>query len=95
MCCWHALAGTLRCTVGATTRDLTVGNTMHRPAGEVHRFSNPFASEARALIVLSPDIGPQHGVEMAAATNAAGPPDKAALLAIMTKHRRRPAPPNS
>ena|ERR1017187_2481605 len=57
--CAYVLAGTLRYSVGAETRDLTEGQTMSTPRGEVHAFSNPFAETARALIVLSPDIGLQ------------------------------------
>src|SRR5437764_1096467 len=58
--CVYVLAGTLRYTVADETRDLTVGQTMSTPKGAVHAFSNPFAETARALIVLSPDIGAQY-----------------------------------
>src|SRR6478736_6554648 len=58
--CVYVLAGVLRYSVGAETRDLTVGQTMSTPRGVVHAFSNPFAQTARALIVQSPDIGAQY-----------------------------------
>src|SRR5678816_898343 len=78
--CVYVLAGTLRYSVGAEARDLTPGQTMSTPKGVVHSFSNPFAETARALIVLSPDIGAQYFRDVAAVASAAGPPDKAALL---------------
>jgi quercetin dioxygenase-like cupin family protein len=91
--CVYVLAGTLRYSVGADTRDLTVGQTMRTPRGEVHAFSNPFAETARALIVLSPDIGAQYFRDVAAVVGAGGPPDRAALLAVMARYGLRPAPP--
>lgn len=84
--CVYVLAGTLRYSVGTETRDLTVGQTMRTPRGVVHAFSNPFAETARALIVLSPDIGAQYFREIAAVANAGGPPDKAALVSVMAKY---------
>ena len=56
----YVLDGTLRYRVGSVVRDLTSGETMHTPRGVVHAFSNPFAGVARALIILSPDIGAQY-----------------------------------
>jgi len=84
--CVYVLAGTLRYSVDAETRDLTVGQTMRTPRGAVHAFSNPFAETARALIVLSPDIGAQYFRDVAAVIDAGGPPDKAALVAVMARY---------
>jgi len=75
----YVLQGTLRYTVGSDTRDLSPGQSMHTPRGTVHAFSNPFDSIARALIILSPDIGAQYFKDVAAVVNAGGPPDKGAL----------------
>jgi quercetin dioxygenase-like cupin family protein len=91
--CVYVLAGTLRYSVGAETRDLTVGQTMRTPRGEVHAFSNPFAETARALIVMSPDVGAQYFRDVAAVVDAGGPPDKAALLAVMARYGLTPAAP--
>ena len=84
--CVYVLAGILRYSVGAETRDLTVGQTMSTPRGEVHAFSNPFAEIARALIVMSPDIGAEYFKDVAAVINAGGPPDKAALVSVMSRY---------
>ena len=87
----YVLDGMLRYTVGSETRDLARGQTMHTPKGVVHGFSNPFADTARALIIMSPDIGAQYFKDVAAVVGAGGPPDKAALMAIMERYGLAPA----
>ena len=89
----YVLEGTLRYTVGPEVRDLTPGQTMRTPMGSVHGFSNPFASVARALITLAPDIGPMYFQDIASVVNAGGPPDKAALVAVMSRYGLVPAAP--
>lgn len=89
----YVLQGTLRYTVGADTRDLSIGQSMHTPRGTVHAFSNPFDSTARALIILSPDIGAQYFKDVAAVMTAGGPPDKAALVAVMSRYGLVPSAP--
>ena len=87
----YVLEGTLRYTVAGETRDLAPGETMRTPKGSVHGFANPFGSVARALIILAPDIGPAYFEDVAAVVNAGGPPDKAALVAVMSRHGLVPA----
>jgi uncharacterized cupin superfamily protein len=89
----YVLEGTLRYAVGSDTKDLTPGQGMHTPRGTVHAFSNPFESVARALIILSPDIGAQYFRDVAGVVNAGGPPDKAALVAVMSRYGLVPAIP--
>lgn len=89
----YVLEGSLRYSVGTDTRDLLPGQTMHTPKGVVHAFSNPFGSTARALIVLSPDIGEQYFKDVGAVVNAGSPPDKAATVAIMGRYGLVPAAP--
>jgi len=91
--CVYVLAGKLRYSVGAETRDLTTGQTMSTPRGAVHAFSNPFAETARALIVMSPGVGAQYFKDVAAVINAGGPPDRAALLAVMSRYGLVPSAP--
>ena len=87
------LEGTLRYTVDAETRDLTPGQTMRTPRGSVHGFSNPFGSVARALITMAPDVGAKYFQDVAAVVSAGGPPDKAALVAVMSRYGLVPANP--
>ena len=89
----YVLEGTLRYTVGSEARDLTPGQSMRTPKGTVHAFSNPFGSVARALITLSPDIGAQYFKDVAAVVDAGGPPDKSALVAVMSRYWLVPAAP--
>ena len=91
--CLYVLAGTLRYTVGTETRDLTPGQSMSTPKGVVHAFSNPFTETARALVVQSPDIGAQYFKDVAVVVNAGGPPDRAALVSVMSKYGLVPAAP--
>lgn len=91
--CIYVLEGALRYSVDAETRDLAAGATMFSPKGSVHQFSNPFDAEARALVVQSPDIGAQYFRDVGAVVNTGGPPDKAALVAVMSRYGLVPAAP--
>ncbi len=82
----YVLEGTLRYTVGGETRDLGPGDSMATPRGVVHGFSNPHAATARALVINTPDIGPQYFRDAAAIVNAGGPPDRARLVAVMQRY---------
>jgi uncharacterized cupin superfamily protein len=93
--CVYVLEGTLRYSVGDITRDLGPGDSMFTPKGTVHRFSNPFSALARALIVLSPDIGAQYFQDVANVVNAGAPPDKAALVSVMARYGLVPAAPSA
>ena len=91
--CVYVLEGLLRYAVNDDTRDLHAGDWMFTPRGAVHQFSNPHDELARALIVLTPDIGAQYFRDVAAVVNAGGPPDRTKLLAVMAKYGLVPAPP--
>src|SRR5262245_17178474 len=81
--CVYVLEGTLRYSVDETMRDLGPGDWMFTPRGSVHEFSNPHHETARALIILTPDIGAQYFRDVAAVVNAGGPPDRAKLIGVM------------
>lgn len=91
--CVYVIEGTLRYSVGGNTRDLHQGDSMHTPKGTVHGFSNPFAEAARALIVLSPDIGAQYFRDVGEVVNKGVPPDKAALITVMERYGLVPSAP--
>jgi quercetin dioxygenase-like cupin family protein len=91
--CVYVLEGVLRYAVGDVARDLGPGEWMHTPRGSVHQFSNPHGALARALIVMTPDIGAQYFREVAAVVNAGGPPDRVRLLQVMSRYGLVPAPP--
>ena len=88
----YVLEGTLRYSVDGEVRDLKPGERMYTPRGSVHAFSNPHDRAARALIILTPDIGAQYFREVGSIVNAGGPPDRARLLATMQRFGLTPAP---
>ena len=84
--CVYVLAGVLRYSVGEQTRDLRPGEWMSTPRGVVHHFSNPGSETARALVMMTPDIGEQYFRDVATVVSAGGPPDRARLLEVMKRY---------
>jgi quercetin dioxygenase-like cupin family protein len=93
--CVYVLEGKLRYSVDDVTRDLSPGDWMRTPKGSVHGFSNPHEGRARALIVLTPDIGAQYFRDVASVVNTGAPPDRVQLLAVMARYGLVPAPPRA
>jgi quercetin dioxygenase-like cupin family protein len=91
--CVYVLEGVLRYTVDDETRDLKPGEWMSTPRGSVHQFSNPGAETSRALVIMTPDIGAQFFVDVAALAGAGGPPDRTKLMEVMTRYGLVPAAP--
>ncbi len=91
--CVYALEGKLRYSVDGESRDLQPGEWMRTPKGSVHAFSNPHGESAKALIVISPDIGAQYFRDVAVVVNAGGPPDRAKLFTVMDSYGLVPAKP--
>lgn len=89
----YVLEGTLRYTVDDDTRDLKAGERMCTPRGSVHAFSNPHDQTARALIILTPDIGAQYFRDIAAVVGASGGPNPAKMAEVMTRYGLVLAPP--
>jgi quercetin dioxygenase-like cupin family protein len=82
----YVVEGRLRHSVDGVERDLGPGESVFTRRGSVHGFSNPFAEPARTLTVLTPDIGAQYFRDAAEVANAGGPPDRARLAEVMTRH---------
>lgn len=91
--CVYVLEGTLRYSVDKESRDLKPGDWMSTPRGSVHQFSNPNSVTARALIMLTPDIGEQYFRDVGAVVNAGGPPDRMKLVEVMSRYGLVPAAP--
>lgn len=89
----YVLEGVLRYSVDGDTCDLGPGERMYTPRGAVHAFSNPHDRPARALIILTPDIGAQYFRDVAAVVGAPGGPDPAKMAAVMTRYGLVLAPP--
>lgn len=91
--CVYALEGLIRYSVDGVVRDLAPGEWMHSPKGSVHSFSNPHQTTAKALIVLTPDLGVQYFRDVQEVVSAGGPPDRQKLLAIMSRYGLVPGAP--
>ena len=89
--CVYVLEGVLRYAVDDVARDLRPGEWMFTPRGSIHQFSNPHDVNARALIVMTPDIGAQYFRDVSAVVNAGVPPDRARLLQVMSRYGLVPA----
>ena len=91
----YGLEGVLTWTVEGTPTDVGPGDALFIPRGAVHHFNNTDDVDARALAIITPGIlGPDFFREVAAILDAArgGPPDVAAIGAVMTRHGLTPAP---
>jgi quercetin dioxygenase-like cupin family protein len=90
---FYVLEGSLRYSVDDLSRELEPGEWMSTPRGSVHGFRNDGACAARALVMLTPDIGVQYFRDVGAVVNAGGPPDRARLLEVMARYGLVPAAP--
>ena len=91
----YGLEGVLRWTVEGTSTDVGPGEVLHIPRGAVHHFENAGEVGAKALAIVTPGIlGPAFFREVAAIleATAGGPPDTAAIGAVMRCHGLTPAP---
>ena len=91
----YGLEGTLTWTLEGRQTDVGPGEVLCIPRGAVHRFDNPHDVDAKVLAIVSPGIlGPDYFREVAAVVEAAagGPPDPAAMAAVMRRHGLSPAP---
>jgi quercetin dioxygenase-like cupin family protein len=90
----YGLEGALTWTVEGTPIDVGPGEVLCIRRGEVHQFDNTRDIDAKALAVVTPGIlGPDYFREVAAVLEAAagGPPDLAAIAAVMRRHGLTPA----
>lgn len=91
----YGLKGTLTWTVDGKRSEVGPGRVLFIPRGAVHRFDNLHESDASSLAVVTPGIlGPAYFSDIAAVVRAAagGPPDLAAIGAVMKRHGLTPRP---
>jgi quercetin dioxygenase-like cupin family protein len=90
----YGISGTMTFTVDGKATELGPGEALFIARGAVHRFDNLHAEEAKCLAVLTPGLlGPEFFREVAQVlkASAGGPPDLAAVGAIMRRHGLTPA----
>jgi quercetin dioxygenase-like cupin family protein len=91
----YGLEGVLTWTIEGTPTDVFPGEALCIRRGAVHQFDNTRDIDAKALAIVTPGIlGPGYFREVAAILDAAagGPPDLAAIAAVMLRHGLTPAP---
>ena len=91
----YGLAGVLTFTVAGRVVEIRPGECCFIPRGAAHGFNNHKAEAAKGLVVATPGlIGPAFFRDVAALLAAGGPPDIAALKAVMQKHGLVPVLPH-
>ena len=89
----YGLEGTLVWTIEGQAHEVGSGEVLFIPRGAVHQFENTGGFDARALAIVTPGIlGPDYFREVAAVlgASAGGPPDVAAIAAVMRRHGLTP-----
>jgi quercetin dioxygenase-like cupin family protein len=89
----YGLEGALAWTVAGQTYEVGSGEVLCIPRGAVHQFENAGDLDATALAIVTPGIlGPDYFREVAAVVDASasGPPDLAAVAAVMRRHGLTP-----
>jgi len=90
----YGLEGILTWTIEGTPIDVGRGDALLIPRGAVHHFVNTGEVDAKALAIVTPGIlRPDFFREVGAILDAAagGPPDVAAIGAVMKRHGLTPA----
>jgi quercetin dioxygenase-like cupin family protein len=90
----YGVEGALTWTVDGVETQVGVGEALCIRRGAVHHFENAGEVDATALAIVTPGIlGPDYFREIAETVAAAsGPPDPAAIAAVMLRHGLTPAP---
>jgi quercetin dioxygenase-like cupin family protein len=91
----YGLAGVLTWTIDGHEFPIGTGQSVCIPRGAVHGFANHGDVDATVLCIATPGIfGPTYFEEIAAVlkASAGGPPDRAAMLDVMSRHGLTPAP---
>jgi quercetin dioxygenase-like cupin family protein len=91
----YGLEGVLTWTIEGIPTEVGPGEVLCIARGAVHQFANPGQIDAKALAIVTPGIlSPDYFREVAAILDAAagGPPDLAAVAAVMRRHGLTPAP---
>ena len=87
------LEGTLVWTLEGEPIEVGQDEVLFIPRGAVHQFANTGEVDARALAIVTPGVlGPDYFREIAEVLDAAagGPPDLAAVGAVMRRHGLTP-----
>ncbi len=82
----HVTAGRLGVQIGEEVLEAGPGDTVFKPRGVPHAFWNPRDEPLRFLEVITPAGFEEYFADIAPLLNAGGPPDVAALGAVMSRY---------
>ena len=89
----YVLEGICTWTVDGETQESGPGDSVWIRRGQVHGFENRGNEDVKFLAIATPGVfGPAYFEEMAEVLPAGGPPDPAAIRAVMQRHGLTPAP---
>ena len=91
----YGLEGVLTWTIDGTVQEVGPGEVLCIRRGAVHQFHNNGEVDATVLALVTPGIlGPEYFRQVADVIESAagGPPDLAAIGAVMRRHGLTPAP---
>ena len=88
---FYVVSGTVRFTVGASVYDAPAGSLVVVPPGAPHTFANPAAEPAVIINTFTPDRYVNYFRDLGAYLASGGPPDPAAMAAIMRRYATEPA----
>jgi quercetin dioxygenase-like cupin family protein len=95
----YVLEGTCTWTIDGETGESGAGESVCIRRGQVHGFENRGREDVRFLAVATPGVfGPAYFQDVAdvlAAASGGGPPDPAAIGAVMRRHGLTPAQPSA
>ena len=94
----YGLEGVTTWTIDGETVEIGPGDAVCVPRGQIHGFENHGSVDASFLAIATPAlIGPAYFREIGTvlAASAGGPPDLAAIGAVMHRHGLTPAPPSA
>jgi quercetin dioxygenase-like cupin family protein len=90
----YVLEGICTWTVDGETRESGPGESVCIRRGQVHGFDNRGSEDERFLAIATPGVfGPAYFEDMAEILAAGGPPDPAAIVAVMRRHGLTPVQP--
>ena len=82
----HVTAGRLGVQIGDEVLEARPGDTVFKPRGVPHAFWNPGDEPLRFLEVITPAGFEQYFADLAPHLSGGGPPDVAALGAVMSRY---------
>jgi quercetin dioxygenase-like cupin family protein len=94
----YGLDGVTTWTIDGETVEIGPGEAVCVPRGQIHGFENHSSDDAKILCIATPAVfGPAYFREIGAvlAANAGGPPDLAAIGAVMRRHGLTPVAPSA